>query len=48
VLTAVISTPTALLAERALGAMAVAIDEPQEGTQNPIFVPFDLYLPTNI
>jgi LacI family transcriptional regulator len=48
VLTAVISTPTALLAERALAAMAAAITEPQEGTQNPIFVPFELYLPTNI
>jgi LacI family transcriptional regulator len=48
VLTAVISTPTALLAERALGAMAAAIDEPQEGIQSPIFVPFELYLPTNI
>ena len=48
VLTAVISTPTALLAERALGAMAAAIDDPQEGIQSPIFVPFELYLPTNI
>jgi LacI family transcriptional regulator len=48
VLTAVISTPTALLAERALAAMAAAITEPQEGIQSPIFVPFELYLPTNI
>ena len=48
VLTAVISTPTALLAERALAAMAAAITEPQEGIQNPIFVPFEVYLPTNI
>ncbi len=48
VLTAVISTPTALLAKRALAAMAAAIVSPQEGIQNPIFVPFELYLPTNI
>ncbi len=42
VLTAVISTPTALLAERALSAMAAAITERQEGIQNPIFVPFEV------
>jgi LacI family transcriptional regulator len=47
-LTAVISTPTALLAERALAAMAAAVSEPQEGILSPIFVPFELYLPTNI
>ena len=48
VLTAVISTPTAMLAERALTAMAAAISEPLEAVQSPIFVPFELYLPTNI
>ncbi len=44
VLTAVISTPTALLAERALAAIA----SPQETSSSPVFVPFELYLPTNI
>jgi LacI family transcriptional regulator len=48
VLTAVISTPTALLAERALAAMAAAIVTPQEAVPSPIYVPFDLYLPTNV
>ncbi|MBV8441405.1 MAG: LacI family DNA-binding transcriptional regulator [Hyphomicrobiales bacterium] len=48
VLTAVISTPTALLAERALAAMAGAIAAPQETVHNPVFVPFELYLPTNV
>jgi LacI family transcriptional regulator len=48
VLTAVISTPTALLAERALSAMSSALARPQEALQSPIFVPFELYLPTNI
>ena len=48
VLTAVISTPTALLAERALAAMSAAIAAPQEAIPSPIFVPFELYLPTNI
>jgi LacI family transcriptional regulator len=48
VLTAVISTPTALLAERALAAMAGAIAEPQATIHSPVFVPFELYLPTNI
>jgi LacI family transcriptional regulator len=48
VLTAVISTPTGLLAERALSAMADAIANPQKAVQSPIFVPFELYLPTNI
>jgi hypothetical protein len=28
--------------------MAAAIVSPHEGIQNPIFVPFELYLPTNI
>ena len=48
VLTAVISTPTALLAERALAAMAAAIVAPQEIVPSPVFVPFELYLPTNV
>ncbi len=48
VLTAVISTPTALLAERALAAMAAAIVTPQETVPSPVFVPFELYLPTNV
>jgi LacI family transcriptional regulator len=48
VLTAVISTPTALLAERALAAMAAAIVTPQETAPSPVFVPFELYLPTNV
>lgn len=48
VLTAVISTPTALLAERALAAMATAIVSPQETVPSPTFVPFELYLPTNV
>ncbi len=48
VLTAVISTPTALLAERAVAAMEAAITAPQETVSSPIYVPFELYLPTNI
>ena len=48
VLTAVISTPTALLAERALAAMAAALAAPHEAVQSPVFVPFELYLPTNV
>jgi LacI family transcriptional regulator len=48
ILTAVISTPTALLAERTLAAMASAIAAPQDPAPSPIFVPFELYLPTNV
>ena len=48
VLTAVISTPTALLAERALAAMAGCDRRPHETVQSPVYVPFELYLPTNI
>jgi LacI family transcriptional regulator len=48
VLTAVISTPTALLAGRAAALMAAAIAAPQEAIASPVFVPFDLYLPTNV
>jgi LacI family transcriptional regulator len=48
VLTAVISTPTALLAERALAGMAGAIAEPQATIHSPVFVPFELYLPTSV
>src|SRR5271166_3531025 len=48
VLTAVISTPTALLAERAVAVMSTAIASPQETSPSPVFVPFELYLATNI
>ena len=48
VVAAVISTPTALLAARALSAMAGAVASPQETVQSPIFVPFEIYLPTNV
>jgi LacI family transcriptional regulator len=48
VLTAVISTPTGLLAQRAASAMAAAIEAPQEAVPSPVFVPFELYLPTNV
>jgi len=48
VLTAVISTPTALLADRAVSAMSGAIAAPDETVASPIYVPFELYLPTNI
>jgi LacI family transcriptional regulator len=48
VLTAVISTPTALLAERAVAAMAAAVEAPQDPVPSPVYVPFELYLPTNI
>jgi len=48
VLTAVISTPTALMADRALEAMNRAIEAGGKGTAVQIVVPFDLFLPTNI
>ena len=48
VLTAVISTPTALLAERAAASMAAALEAPQDAVPSPIYVPFEIYLPTNI
>jgi LacI family transcriptional regulator len=48
VLTAVISTPTALLAERALAAMDRAIEAGPPETATQIVVPFDIFLPTNI
>jgi LacI family transcriptional regulator len=48
VLTGVISTPTMLLAERAVAAMARAVDAPEETISSPIYVPFELYLPTNV
>ncbi len=47
-LTAVISTPTPLLAERALAVMSAALASPHEAPQSPVLVPFELYLPTNI
>jgi LacI family transcriptional regulator len=45
VLTAVISTPTALLAERAVAAMSAAVAALQEMVPSPVYVPFELYLP---
>jgi LacI family transcriptional regulator len=48
VLTAVIATPTALLAERATASMASAVATPPETVPSSIFVPFELYLPTNV
>ena len=48
VLTAVISTPTPLLAQCAVAAMAAAIVAPEEAVPSPVFVPFELYLPTNV
>jgi LacI family transcriptional regulator len=48
VLSAIISTPTALLADRALEAMAHALAAPAIEAASQIVVPFDLFLPTNI
>ncbi|MGO9768879.1 MAG: LacI family DNA-binding transcriptional regulator [Roseiarcus sp.] len=48
VLSAIISTPTALLADRALEAMARALAVPAIEAASQIVVPFDLFLPTNI
>ena len=48
VLTAVIHTPTALMAERALEAMDQAIEAGGQATAAQIVVPFELFLPTNI
>jgi LacI family transcriptional regulator len=48
VLSAVISTPTALIAERALEAMARALENRTLEGASQIVVPFDLFLPTNI
>jgi LacI family transcriptional regulator len=48
VLTAVIGTPTALLAERALDAMNRAIEAGPSESATQIVVPFDIFLPTNI
>jgi len=36
------------LPERALAAMSAALAAPQEAVQSPVFVPFELYLPTKI
>ena len=47
-LSAVISTPTALLADRALDAMARALENPAAEAASQVVVPFDLFLPTNI
>ena len=48
VLTAVIATPTALLATKTVAAMAQAIAAPSGGPPGQILVPFDLYISTNI
>jgi hypothetical protein len=48
VVTAVIHTPTALMAERALEAMNRAIEAGGKGTAVQIVAPFELFLPTNI
>jgi len=48
VLTAVIATPTALLARRALEAMDRAIETGARESAVQIVVPFDIFLPTNI
>ena len=47
-LSAVISTPTALLADRALDARARALENPAAEAASQVVVPFDLFLPTNI
>jgi LacI family transcriptional regulator len=48
VLTAVIATPTALLATKTLEAMARAIEAPSDDPPAQFLVPFDLYISTNI
>jgi LacI family transcriptional regulator len=48
VLTAVISTPTALLASRAVEAMVRAIEAPAPEPPGQILVPFELYIPENL
>jgi LacI family transcriptional regulator len=48
VLTAVISTPTASLAERLLEAMAKRLGAPAIDAPAQIVAPFDIFLPTNI
>ena len=48
VLTAVIATPTALLATKTLEAMARAIETPSSDPPGQFLVPFDLYVSTNI
>jgi LacI family transcriptional regulator len=48
VLTAVISTPTGLLAERAVEAMNRAIEAGIGETASRTVIPFDIFLPTNI
>jgi LacI family transcriptional regulator len=48
VLTAVISTPTALLSMRTLEAMARALEAPLSDPASQIIVPFDLFIGTNI
>lgn len=48
VLTAVIATPTALLATRTVEAMASALETPTSGSQVQILVPFELFISTNI
>jgi len=47
-LTAVIATPCALLAERAIGAMQRALTPGEAANERHSIVPFDLFLPTNV
>jgi LacI family transcriptional regulator len=48
VLTAVIATPTALLAKETVEAMAQALETPSNGAPSQTLVPFELYISTNI
>ena len=48
VLTAVIATPTALLARQTIEAMAHALETPPSGPPGQILVPFELYISTNV
>ena len=45
---AIIATPCALLAERALEAMARALTPGEAALDRHTIVPFELYLPTNV
>jgi len=48
ILTAVISTPTALLAARTVEAMVRALQAPAAEPPGQILVPFELYVAENI
>jgi len=47
-LTAIIATPCAALADRALEAMSRALDAGEAAVDRRMIVPFELYLPTNV